>query len=64
VSSGKLAGSQRTLQPPHDRVELGVLSDKEGSFIKETVESKATPSPKLLVKDHKTPTMKRISLPD
>jgi len=45
-------------------VELGVLSDKEGSFIKETVESKATPSPKLLVKDHKTPTMKRISLPD
>jgi len=43
------------LQPPHDRVELGFLSDKEGSFIKETVESKATTSPKLPIKDHKNP---------
>jgi len=36
-------------------VELGVLSDKEESFTKQTVESKATPSPKLLIKDHKNP---------
>jgi len=36
-------------------VELGALSDKEESFIKQTVESKAIPSPKLLIKDHKNP---------
>jgi len=36
-------------------VELGILSDKEESFIKQTIESKAIPSPKLLIKDHKNP---------
>ena len=36
-------------------MELGVFSDKEESFVKQTVESKAMPSPKLLIKDHKNP---------
>jgi len=36
-------------------MELGVLSDKEESFIKQSVESKAMPPPKLMIKDHKNP---------
>jgi len=43
----------QTSQLPHDKEELGVLSDKEDSHVKQTVESKAMPSPKLLIKDHK-----------
>ena len=33
------------IQLLHNKVELGVLSDKEESFVKQTVESKATPPP-------------------
>jgi len=39
----------------HNKVELGVLSDKEESFVKQNVESMAMPPPKLLIKDHKNP---------
>jgi len=46
---------EQALQLLHDKVELGVLSDKAGSFTKQTIESKATPSPKLLIEDHKNP---------
>jgi len=47
---------EQALQLLHDKVELGVLSDKEEtSFVQQTVESKAMPSPKLLIKDHKNP---------
>jgi len=56
VSREKLADiKEQALQLLHDKVELGVLSDKEESFIKQTIESKAIPSPKLLIKDHKNP---------
>jgi len=56
VSREKLADvKEQALQLLHDKVELGVLSDKEESFVKQTVESKAMPSPKLLIKDHKKP---------
>jgi len=41
------------IQLLHNKVELGVLSDKEESFVKQIVESMAMPSPKLLIKDHK-----------
>jgi len=39
----------------HSLLELGVLSDKEESFVKQTIESKEMPSPKLLIKGHKNP---------
>jgi len=56
ASREKLADvKEQALQLLHDKVELGVLSDKEESFMQQTVESKATPSPKLLIKDHKNP---------
>jgi len=56
VSREKLADvKEQALQLLHDKVELGVLSDKEESFIRQTIESKAIPSPKLLIKDHKNP---------
>jgi len=55
ASREKLADVKEQLQLLHNKVELGILSDKEESFIKQTVESKAMPSPKLSIKDHKNP---------
>jgi len=56
ASREKLAEvKEQALQLPHDKVELGVLSDKEDSFVKQSVESKAMTPPKLLIKDHKSP---------
>mgnify|MGYP001787478984 FL=1 len=38
-----------------DKTELGIFSDKEEQFVQQTIQSKAIPSPKLLIKDHKNP---------
>jgi len=41
------------LQLLHNKVELGILSDKKESFSKQSIEQKATPPPNLLIKNHK-----------
>jgi len=46
---------ERNWQKPNNKVELGILSDKEESVAKQTTESKAMSSPKLLTKDQKNP---------
>jgi len=54
ASKAKLADVKPLAQHlSHDKVELGMLSDKEESFVKQNIDSMATPSPKLLIKDHK-----------
>jgi len=56
VSKAKLADVKLLAQHLlHDKVELGILSDKEESFVKQKIDSMAIPSPKLLIKDHKKP---------
>ena len=43
---------EQVLQLPHHKIEPWVTSEKEESFAKQTNQSLATPSPKLLIKDH------------
>jgi len=54
VSRSKLIElEEQALQTLHDKVELGVLSNKEEGYIKQTIDSKAIMPPKLLIEDHK-----------
>jgi len=56
VSREKLTKvKEQVSQLLHDKMEPGILSDKEESFAKQTIESGAMSSSKLLIQDHKNP---------
>jgi len=56
ASREKLAEvKEQALQLLHNKVELGIFSEKEESFTKQTVESNTMSPPKRLTKDHKNP---------